>query len=201
MLRVIGVREVGNPFLSDVEVGLPYVSDLISIYSAQFRPTFMTRRGKKKHVVAVQTSPSTPISISTIHSELHRRRTDCDIIAPSSHPSRVFGCLYTVLWLSYEIFQEIFSNLTFLRWTEVYYRCQQDDVWSQSIPAIYWERARTLLALSASCKAMRQMVLMEAWENYIMCRMSWSVGYRTGAKFLSQCGVLLENPNLAAYVR
>ena len=63
MLRVIGVREVGNPFLSDVEVGLPYVSDLISIYSAQFWPTFMTRRGKKKHVVAVQTSPSTPISI------------------------------------------------------------------------------------------------------------------------------------------
>ena len=83
----------------------------------------------------------------------------------------------------------------------MYYRCQQDDVWSQSIPAIYWERARTLLALSASCKAMRQMVLMEAWENYIMCRMSWSVGYRTGAKFLSQCGVLLDNPNLAAYVR
>jgi len=42
---------------------------------------------------------------------------------------------------------------------------------------------------------------MEAWENYVMCRMSRRLEPRIGTKLLSQCGVLLENANLASCVR
>lgn len=68
-------------------------------------------------------------------------------------------------------------------------------------PEIFLERARTLLALSATCKRMRQMVLVEAWKDYLMRRMALRNRRRIWTKMLSECGVLLKNPHLAAYVR
>ena len=66
---------------------------------------------------------------------------------------------------------------------------------------MFLERARTLLALSATCRAMRQMVLMEAWKDYLMRRITPRNNRQMWTKWLSECGVLLRNPHLAAHVR
>ena len=48
---------------------------------------------------------------------------------------------------------------------------------------------------------MREAARTEAWENYIMCKTSWGHEYQIGTKLVSQCGVLLGDPSLAACVR
>ena len=54
---------------------------------------------------------------------------------------------------------------------------------------------------------MRQMVLMEAWEDYVLHSLCWGYnacwgpGSRIETKVLSQYRILSENPGLAAYVR
>lgn len=63
----------------------------------------------------------------------------------------------------------------------------------------FWERTRALLALSATCKQMREAVLMEAWGYYAICSVRHEL--QTEAGFLSGYKILLKNPRLAAYVR
>jgi hypothetical protein len=42
---------------------------------------------------------------------------------------------------------------------------------------------------------------MEAWKDYIMCRVNWRGEPQMGTKLLSRRQVLLGNPHLAAFVR
>ena len=48
---------------------------------------------------------------------------------------------------------------------------------------------------------MRRMVLMEAWEDLILVSVCGGRGSRIDARVLSQCKILLENPDLSSYVR
>ena len=78
-------------------------------------------------------------------------------------------------------------------------------MWFQPASKMFWERTRTLLALSATCITMRQMVLTEAWKVYVVCsprrqcwfepRLHWS------EVLLRRYRVLLASPHLAANVR
>jgi len=167
----------------------------LTSYLARPRYTSTTRRRKKKGVVDVQTSLSTGIFTSGIPCP---QRTDRGIIVLLSHPSCPSGAS-TVFQLPYEIFQQIVLNITVLPWTKVYCRYLPNKRWYLPMPRRLWERTRALLALSATCRLMRQAVLMEAWESYPMCR----VGYdpQTKTKLLSRCKLLLENPRLASYMR
>lgn len=120
-----------------------------------------------------------------------------EVIPPPSHPSRV-SCIPTVFRLPYEPFQEILSNI--FPWPTAY--CQiVYTTWYRPEAEMFLERARTLLALSVTCRAMRQMVLTEAWKGYFMRRMRLKNNHKIWTKLRSECGVLLRNPHLAAYVR
>jgi len=83
----------------------------------------------------------------------------------------------------------------------VYHRIVQETTWPRPGPEMFLERARTLLALSATCRLMRQLVLAEGWNNYFMRRMSLKDEYQIWVKLLFECGVLFGKPHLAAYVR
>lgn len=121
----------------------------------------------------------------------------------SYHPliPRVFYTS-TVFQLPYEILQEIFLYLPAFPGMEVYYRHLSEDGWSRPASKMFWERARTLLALSTTCKTMRQVVLMEAWRVYVVCspKAPARLNLRV-AMVLSQYEILLRNPCLAACVR
>ena len=85
--------------------------------------------------------------------------------------------------------------------------CVIEDVWFHPASNTFWERTRALLALSVTCRAMRQMVLMEAWKVYVACSPRLRSARRP-AKFeplsevlLSRYRILLRNPRLAANVR
>ena len=69
----------------------------------------------------------------------------------------------------------------------------------QPLPQAFWERTRTLLALSATCRLMRQVALADTWRAYGMC--GGGIVPQVEAKFLSRCETLLGNPHLVAYVR
>jgi len=105
----------------------------------------------------------------------------------------------TVFKIPYEIFQEIILNLPVCPWSDMYFRHLRYNSLSLPMPRPFWERARTLLALGATCKAMRQAVLMEAWRDYAV------YGVRDGpqirVELLPGCEILLKNFHLAAYVR
>ena len=127
-----------------------------------------------------------------IHDEL------ADIIPAPSYPSRV-PKTPTIFRLPYDIFQEIFLNLPTFPRTEVYRRSLCGEQWSRPNSELFWERPKTLLALSATCRAMREIVLMESWKHYVLrLPVVW-----LGPQFveLSQCEILLGNPHLAYYVR
>jgi len=81
------------------------------------------------------------------------------------------------------------------------YQYQYHNTWTRPIPEIFWERVRTLLALSATCRAMRQVVLMMAWENLIMCRMNQKLAQWIMGGLLARCRILLGYPHLAPHVR
>jgi len=150
---------------------------------------------KRRRGAAAQTSPSANSFISVPHllGEL------TDIITLASYPPRVSP---TVFQLPYEIFQEIFSYLPALPWTEMYHRHLSEDEWSRPASRMFWERAKTLLALSTTCRTMRHMVLMEAWKVYVMCSPKAPVRFRLRVVVvLSQYRVLLGNSHLAACVR
>jgi len=84
----------------------------------------------------------------------------------------------------------------------MYHRHLSEDAWTRLASKMFWERARTLLALSVTCRAMRQMVLMEAWQVYVMCSPKAPVRIKLQVTVVeSQYGILLENPHLAACVR
>jgi len=119
------------------------------------------------------------------------------------------GLTPTVFQLPYEIFEEILLNFPVVPWTEVYHRhfCAIEDVWFHPASNAFWERTRVLLALSATCRAMRQTFLVEAWKVYVACSPRlWSplrpVKFEPlSGVLLSRYRVLLGNPRLAANVR
>ena len=106
-----------------------------------------------------------------------------------------------VFQLPYEIFQEIFLHLPVLPWTEMYHRhlCGLEDVWSQPASKLFWERTRTLLALGATCRVLRQVVLVEAWKVYVVCPPR--LVPQPHKVLLSRYKLLLRGPHLAANVR
>jgi len=113
----------------------------------------------------------------------------------------VFGTP-AVFQLPYEIFQEIFLYLSALPWVEVYYRHLSEDAWSRPASQMFWDRARTLLALSTTCRTMRQVVLTEAWRVYVVCSPKAPARFNLRVTMvLSQYEILLGNPRLAACVR
>lgn len=63
----------------------------------------------------------------------------------------------------------------------------------------FWTRTRALLALGATCRTVRKVVLAGAWKHYAICRVKYEIMAET--KLLSRCGILLENPHLAVFVR
>ena len=104
-----------------------------------------------------------------------------------------------VFRLPYEIFQEVLLNLPALPWTEVYHRHLGEEGDFRPASKMFWERAKALLALSATCRAVRQVVLMEAWKDYVMCGPAVGLKPLFGAP--SQCEILLRKPHLASHVR
>jgi len=164
----------------------PLSTRLTSYLTQPFRRAFTRTRGKRS--VVTQTSPST----DTLHSfSIHG------------------GLTPTVFQLPYEIFEEVLLNFPILPWTEVYHRhfCAIEDVWFHPASNAFWERTRALLALSATCRAMRQMFLMEAWNVYVACSPRKRsprrpVRYKPRSDvLLSRYRILLGNPRLAANVR
>jgi len=127
-------------------------------------------------------------------------RTDCGTVAPLFHPSYVPDTP-AVFRLPYEAFQEILSHLPILPRVTIYHRLVHETMWPRPGPEIFLERARTLLALSATCRLMRQLVLAEGWNNYFMRRMNLRDEYQIWVKLLFECGVLFGKPHLAAHVR
>jgi len=103
------------------------------------------------------------------------------------------------------VFQEILLNFPVLPWTEVYRRhlCTIGDMWFQPASKAFWERTRALLALGATCKTMRQVVIVEAWKVYVVCspRAGLRVDWSWPEALLSRYEILLKNPHLAANVR
>jgi len=164
----------------------------LTSYLVQFRPTSTIRRKKRKKVVVVQTSPSTDIFLLIRHREL------TEAAAPPSHSSRAPDTP-TVFRLPCELFQEILSYI--LLWPTAYYRMVYHMTWPPPNPGVFLEQARTMLALSATCRAMRQVVLIEAWKEYRMGRVTPMNKRRSRTRSLSECGILLRNPHLAAHVR
>jgi len=77
--------------------------------------------------------------------------------------------------------------------------CGLEDVWSQPASKFSWERTRTLLALSATCRLTRQVVLPEAWEVYSVCPLRFVP--RLHGVLLSRCRLLLRDPHFVANVR
>ena len=170
------------------------LSTRISSYLTRLRHIPTTHRRKKKDTVVVQTSLST----GTFMSITHPRRADRGVIAPFL--SSLIHLPSTVFQLPYEIFQEIFYYLPVLPWTEVYCRYLHDDRGHQPLPWEFWIRTKTLLALGATCRLMRQATLADAWVDYSMCRV-WYNTPQIETKFVSRCEILLENPHLVTYVR
>jgi len=80
------------------------------------------------------------------------------------------------------------------------YLCAVEDVWFQPASEMFWERTRTLLALSATCTVMREVAVAEAWKVYVMCIPSGYKGWAYGV-LACQYETVLDNPHLAANVR
>lgn len=114
----------------------------------------------------------------------------------------MFPGTLTVLRLPYEVFEEIFLNFPVLPLVEVYHRHLVGNTRFPLASEMFWERARTLLALSATCRMIRHMVLAEAWKDHVL-RRSPGVRFkhRAGVAPVSQCEILLGNPHLASSVR
>lgn len=169
---------------------LRFPKHLTSYLTLPFRrtPTHLRR----DRAAVVQTSPSA----ESFHSLPTTNRLTLSTLLSLS---RIPGTL-AVLRLPYEAFEEIFSYLPVLPWAEVYHRHLNEYTRPPLASEIFWERAKTLLALSATCRTIRQMVLMEAWKNYVV-RLNPGFKRWAGVAPVSQCEILLGNSHLASYVR
>ena len=192
--QLIGVTEAGGPLLQDVVVAIPLdASDLVSYpIPTQVHATPKGREGcsgrsnQPRYGYLSLRSPSAA-NLLGLHPS-------------TSHSPLCVSDTSTVFRLPHDLFREILLSLPVLPWTEVHFRYLHGDRWYRPIPEIFWERARTLLAFSATCRVIRQIALMEAWKYYVVWRWDPRLD-RTGIRLLSRCEMLLGNTHLAAHVR
>ena len=192
---MIGVTEAGGPLLQDAVVAILLdASDLVSCPIPTHVHDTPNEREKRS-----SRSNQPRYGYLSLRSPSERRTYRGFTLSSSRSPSFISGTS-TVFRLPHELFREILLSLPVLPWTEVHFRYLHGDRWYRPIPEIFWERARTLLALSATCRVIRQMALTEAWKYYVVWRWDPRLD-QTGIRLLSRCEMLLGNPHLAAHVR
>lgn len=123
---------------------------------------------------------------------------------PSTRIESRFSCLCTdyccsVFQLPDELFLEVFTHFPVLKWSDLYYR--YNHAWYTPIPDVYGERIQALVALSATCRAMRYRFLPEVWERSITCLRRWRRSEQIPSRLYLQCQTLLNNRSLASYVK
>ena len=192
--QLIGVTEAGDPLLQDVVVAILLdASDLVSCPV----PTPVHDTPKEREGCS-GCSKWSRYGYPSLRSQ--SAASLLWLYPPSSYSLMSISDASTVFRLPHDLFREILLSFPVLPWTEVHFRYLHGDRWYRPIPETFWERARTLLALSATCRVIRQIALMEAWKYYVVWRWDPRLD-QTGIRLSSRCEMLLGNPHLATHLR